>query len=135
MQRLFDTDFWMWDEALTAFERADRCHRRFFALLGGHTRESIWEPPADVFETDSEIWIVVALPGVPVDAIALRVEGSELILQTRRPPCAGMEARRIRRLEIPYGTFERRIELPTPRYTLREQRMVDGCLELHLIED
>jgi HSP20 family protein len=133
MTRLFDADSWMWGEALAALERAEQQHRRFFALLGAQTRASTWEPPADVFESDTDIYIVVALPGVAADGITLTVEGPELVVQTERSPCSGKEAMRIRRLEIPYGPFERRIHLPPGDYTLREQRLVNGCLELHLV--
>ena len=135
MTRQFDADSWMWEEAVTALELAERRQRRFFALLGVHKREPVWEPPADVFETDNDIWIVVALPGVAAERILLRVEAAELVVQTERTPRAGIESMRIRRLEIPYGAFERRIELPAGHYTLREQSVVDGCLELHLTRE
>lgn len=135
MSRLFEPKFWMWEEAVAALEVAERRQRRFFALVGAHTCEPVWEPPADVLERDGEIWIVVALPGVAADQISLRVEAAQLVVQTVRAPPAGIESMRIRRLEIPYGAFERRIELPAGHYTLRERRMVDGCLELHLIRD
>jgi HSP20 family molecular chaperone IbpA len=135
MTRLFDADSWMWHEAVTALELAERRQRRFFAFLGDQTCAPTWEPPADVFETDSDIWIVVALPGVSAERIVLRVEAEELVVQTERAHRTGTEGMRIRRLEIPYGTFERRIELPAGNYTLREQRMVDGCLELHLTRE
>ncbi len=84
--RLFDADSWMWEEALSTLEIAERRHRRFFALLGMHTHRPTWEPPADVFETDSDVWIVIALPGVPPDRIVLRVDAAELVVQTERAP-------------------------------------------------
>jgi HSP20 family protein len=133
MTRIFDAESWMWGEALAALERAEQQHRRFFALLGPQTRVSTWEPPADVFESEDEIRIVVALPGVPADGITLSVQGAELVVHAERMPCAGVETMRIRRIEIPYGTFERRIALPPGNYTLREQQIVDGCLKLHLV--
>jgi HSP20 family protein len=133
--RPFDAVSWMWDEALTAFERAERRHRRFFALLSVRGPLPAWEPPADVFETDEEVWIVVALPGVRAEQVALSVGPTELLVQTQREPPPTLEFMRIRRMEIPYGTFERRIELPPGRYTLLEQRMVDGCLELRLTKE
>lgn len=136
MTRLFDADSWMWSEAVIALERAEQRHRRFFALLGASASYTpAWEPPIDMFETDADIWIVVALPGVSADSVVLRVEAAELVIQTLRPKRTGIEAMRIRRLEIPYGAFERRIELPAGRYALREKRMVDGCLELHLTRE
>jgi HSP20 family protein len=135
MSRWFDADSWMWSEAVIALERAEQRHRHFFALLGARTCESCWEPPVDMFESESDIWIVVALPGVPAESVGLRVEAAELVVQTERSQRPGIETMQIRRLEIPYGAFERRIELPPGRYALRERRMVDGCLELHLTRE
>ena len=130
----FESD-WMWGEALSALERAERRHRSFFALLGRHGGESMWEPPVDVFESDREIVIIVALPGVPADRITWRAEEAEIIVSAECPPRAGFQSMRIRRLEIPYGTFERRIALPPGRFALRQPRLVDGCLELHLTRE
>ena len=135
MTRPFDTLAGMWDEALAALDFAEGRQRRFFALLGAEAYEPLWEPPADIFESDADLWIVVALPGVPADRVVLRVEAAELVVQTARAPRAGMESMHIRRLEIPYGSFRRRIELPAGGYALREHRMVDGCLELHLTRE
>ena len=38
----------------------------------------------------------------------------------------------IRRLEIPYGRFERRLTLPAGHYELIEQACQHGCLMLRL---
>lgn len=134
MTRLFDAD-WMWEEALRVLDRAERRHRRLFALLGADAPRPAWEPPADVFETDDGIWIVVALPGVAPGQVRLQVEGQELVIQAERLLPARLDCVRVRRLEIPHGSFERRIELPPGRYALREQRMADGCLQLHLTRE
>jgi HSP20 family protein len=135
MTRVFDANSWLWDDALAALELAERRQRRFFAFLGARGCDSVWEPPVDVFEADSDILIVVALPGVAPNDIELRVEASELVVQTVRALREGIQSMHIRRLEIPYGAFERRIALPPGNYTLRNQRMVNGCLELHLTRE
>ena len=88
-----------------------------------------------MFETDDGFRIFVALPGIRLEQVTLSVESTGLVLQTERVPPSAIESLRIRRLEIPYGTFERRVELPPGRYTLREQHMADGCLELHLARE
>jgi HSP20 family molecular chaperone IbpA len=88
-----------------------------------------------MFETDDGYRIFVALPGVRLEQVTLLVESRGLVLLTERILPPAMESLRIRRLEIPYGTFERRIELPPGRYRLREQHMADGCLELHLTRE
>jgi hypothetical protein len=38
----------------------------------------------------------------------------------------------IRRLELPYGRFERRVALPGGRYELEGRQLVNGCLQLAL---
>lgn len=136
MNRPFDAVSWMWDEALSAFERAERRHRRFFSLLGARRAPlPLWEPPVDVLETDQELWIIVALPGVRAEQVLLSVASTEILVQTQRIPPVAREYVRIRRMEIPYGDFERRISLPPGRYTLIEQSMADGCLELRLAKE
>ena len=57
-----DTRAWMWAEACELLDRAERLNRQFFQPLS--TRQAVWEPPVDLFETDRALWVVVALPGV-----------------------------------------------------------------------
>lgn len=135
MSRPFNAISWMWDEALTSLERAESRHRRFFALLGARAPRLVWEPPVDVFETDDEIWVVVALPGISAGQVTVSVGPTELLVRTQRAPPPPPEHVRIRRLEIPYGDFERHIQLPPGVYALQEHRMVDGCLELRLVKE
>jgi HSP20 family protein len=56
---------WMFAEAVDSLARAERLHQQFFSLrpLAGSPEPS-WESPIDVLETDREILILVALPGV-----------------------------------------------------------------------
>ena len=55
---------WMWAQALQLLDQAERAHRDLFRPSGTRRRTACWEPPVDVFETDAEVWIQVALPGV-----------------------------------------------------------------------
>jgi len=60
---------WMWSQAVDFIEQAERMHRQFFRLASSQRSQALWEPPADVFEDEHEMVIVVALPGVaPVRA-------------------------------------------------------------------
>ena len=49
-------------------------------------------------------------------------------MRALRPAPIDGDTRAIRRLEIPYGRFERRIELPPGLYELEAHEYVDGCL-------
>jgi HSP20 family protein len=44
----------------------------------------------------------------------------------------GVDSVAIRRLEIPYGYFERRIPLPTSTFDVVQRELVNGCLILTL---
>lgn len=112
-------------------EQAERMRREFFrpAPRGGRTA---WHPPVDVFETERDLWLVVALPGVPVDRVKVRVEGGTVIVSGERPLPAAVREAQVHRLEIPQGRFERRLELPAGRFRVDRHEMVDGCLFLSL---
>jgi HSP20 family protein len=121
----------MWAQALEMLEEADRLHRQFF-LPGGQSSVPSWEPPVDVVEADNEIWLQVALPGVKPERIKVYFDGAALVITGERPLPARCHAGAIRRLEIPYGRFERRIPLASGQYELHEQRLDNGCLVLGL---
>ncbi len=74
---------------------------------------SHWQPAVDVCENDEAYYIVVEVAGV--DKQDLEVEyhpnGSLLVRGVRRPPNIGAVQCLV--LEIPYGSFERRIPLPS----------------------
>jgi len=123
---------WMWDEALHALEQAERRQRRFFGLKGMHSAQPLWEPPADIFETESQILISIALPGVHPDSVSVEVSPNGIRISAERPLPAELAAMRVRRLEIPYGRFERHLDLASGRYALTERCMADGCLTLRL---
>jgi HSP20 family protein len=123
----------MWADAVNMLEQADRLHRQFFRLGQGPGRGPTWEPPADVFETERQLSVVVALPGVAPAQVKVVIDGHALVVVAQRPLPA-LAAAHIRRIEIPYGRFERRIELPPGRFEIRESTLVDGCLLLSLLK-
>jgi HSP20 family protein len=122
----------MWNEACALLDRAERLHRQFFEPVPAGQSAASWSPPVDVFETDAEVWIQVALPGVEARHLTVSVEGDTLVLSGHRPLPAAARGATIHRLEIPHGRFERRIRLASARLTLRHRELVDGCLVLSL---
>jgi HSP20 family protein len=123
---------WMWAQACELIDEAERMHRQFFRLAASGRSHATWEPPVDVFEDEREVIVLVALPGVPAHRIEVTTEAGELVLRAERSlPFAGSR-RAVRRLEIPYGYFERRIRLPDARLDAGTPEMRDGCLILRL---
>jgi HSP20 family molecular chaperone IbpA len=104
-----DPTNWMWDEACTMIERAD-----------------------DIFETDREIWIIAALPGVETGDIEVSIDDDVVIIAGRRRLPAAARGAVIHRLEIPRGRFERRIRLTAGRLQLGRSELASGCLVLSL---
>ena len=127
-----DPTHWMWGEALAVLERADRLHRQFFRLGATRHASPTWEPPVDIFETERQLIVVVALPGVALDQLAIEIEAAAIVVRGQRRLPGHACSARIHRLELPYGRFERRIELPPQQLRLGEQRLDNGCLTLAL---
>lgn len=127
-----DPDNWMWVRAQQLLDQADRMQRQFFHPARPGTKRPCWEPPADVFETATELWVQVALPGVEPERVRVELDGGEVrVVGHRRQPAAFRNAS-VHRLEIPHGNFERRVPLPPGTYELRETKLLHGCLLLNL---
>jgi HSP20 family molecular chaperone IbpA len=120
-------DALMWADACAAMERAERLRRQFFHHGAPH-----WEAPIDVFETEEALLILVALPGVELDSITVNLNAGALIVCGERPPPPELRNARILRMEIPYGHFERRIELPPLPFQISGRHLANGCLMLQL---
>ena len=122
-----DTEMWMWSEACEMLTRAERMHRQFFQLQRSR-RAPAWEPPVDVLETEREVLVLVALPGVSPDRVEAGIDGGDLIILGNRTLPAELRNAVIHRLELPQGRFERRVALPPGRYDQVQRSAVDGCL-------
>jgi HSP20 family protein len=119
---------WMWSEACEMLTKAERLQREFFQPIQAVSQRPAWEPPVDVLETEGEILIIVALPGVSEDSIEIAAEAGELIFSGIRSLPAELTNAVIHRMELPQGRFERRIRLPAGQYGLVRRSIVDGCL-------
>jgi HSP20 family molecular chaperone IbpA len=124
-----DFSNWMWGEALSMIERAERLQRQFFQ----HAAVA-WEPPVDIMESTEQVRVQVALPGVPADAVTVSLDPAGLRVSAVRPfPCRD-DTMSVHRLEIPYGRFERHIGLPLgdpyAPLELVDRQLADGVLTL-----
>jgi len=121
----------MWSEAVEMLARAERMHRELFRPAAGRPFPT-WEPPVDVLETENEVLVLVALPGVDLDQVETVIEGAYLVVAGVRALPAELATAVIHRLELPQGRFERRIPLPAGHYGAVRRATVQGCVLITL---
>ena len=123
---------WMWSEAVDMLARAEKLHRRMFQPHPARTRSACWEPPVDVIETEREVLIFAALPGVDPEQVQAVIDGDALVVAGERTYPAELRTAQIHRLELPQGCFERRIPLPAGHYGAIRRASANGCLVVSL---
>jgi HSP20 family protein len=127
MNRDFD---WMWSEACDTLARAERLHRQFFQPR----RAGTWEPPVDILETEHEVLLFFALPGVSIEKVEAVIDGPDLVIAGTRVLPPQLRTAVIHRIELPQGRFERRVRLPVGRYRDVRRSAADGCLVITLLK-
>jgi HSP20 family molecular chaperone IbpA len=122
---------WMWSEACDLVARAERLQRQMFQLREVRPAPN-WEPPADVLETDAEVLVLLALPGVDPERVQAIIEGGTLVVRGTRVLPPELRTAIIHRLELPQGRFERRLPLPAGVYDGVRHATANGCLVVSL---
>ena len=123
---------WMWSEACDMLARAERLHREFFQPVRSGLRIPSWEPPVDIIETERDVLVLVALPGVDPDRVEAAIDGADLVVAGSRVLPTELRTAVIHRLELPQGRFERRVRLPAGRYAAVRRAMSHGCVLITL---
>jgi HSP20 family molecular chaperone IbpA len=123
---------WMWSEACEMLARAERMHREMFRPARTPAAQPAWEPPVDVLETEQEVLVLVALPGVDGDSAQAMIEDGDLVIAGTRSYPPALRTATIHRLELPQGRFYRRLRLPPGRYSGVHRAVADGCLVVRL---
>ena len=126
-----DPHDWMWSEALQMLAKAERLHQQMFLPVGRHA-QAAWAPPVDVLETEREVLVLAALPGVDVAKVEAVIEGAVLVIAGQRVLPPELRTATIHRLELPQGRFERRVPLPPGRYDSVRRAEANGCLVISL---
>ena len=112
--------------------RAERLHGVFFSPARQASRLPVWQPPADVLETESEILVLMALPGVDPDQVEVAIDNADLVVEGLSMQHPALQTATIHRLELPHGRFQRRIPIPPGRYASVRRESVNGCLVITL---
>jgi len=119
---------WMWSEACEMLARAERMHRELFRPSAPQAKVPAWEPPVDILETEFEVLVLVALPGVDPDDAQAVIEDGDLVIAGTRVVPEQLRTANIHRLELPQGRFYRRLRLPPGRYAGVRRAAAAGCL-------
>jgi HSP20 family molecular chaperone IbpA len=135
---------WMWSEACEMLARAERMHRELFRPTRQElhkesrpeaqpqARLPAWEPPVDILETELEVLVLVALPGVDADGAQAVIEDGDLVIAGTRAVPREWRTAIIHRLELPQGRFYRRLRLPAGGYSTVRRTAAAGCLVISL---
>lgn len=98
---------------------------RFFQQLRGFEYNTNWgwqqqlcsqsyaSPETDVLELDDQIILEIALPGVVLDDVELKVEENTLTVIAKRTPAMFEERAQVLRKELPAGYLVREFEFET----------------------
>ncbi|GAB4147669.1 MAG: Hsp20/alpha crystallin family protein [Planctomycetota bacterium] len=90
-------------------------------------------PRTDVSETDDGYIVEMELPGVPRDAIEVKIEGDHMVVSGERRSDQETSGRRWHRREHRYGSFSRTIALPSDAQRENiEATHADGILTLSI---
>jgi len=127
-----DLTAWMWADACAALDRAEALRRQFFRLGTPEPTRPVWEPPVDMVETEDEVVVMIALPGVDPSTVEIAFEGDMLSVFGVRASPVSRSAVRLHRLEIPWGRFARRIGMPRRGLVPRTHSLAHGCLTIVL---
>jgi HSP20 family protein len=92
-----------------------------------------WRPLVNIFEKENSLVIIIEAAGVRCENIKITIEKNIMTISGKREDPFSEEHRSFYSMEIPFGTFERRISLP---YPTDPQRAVvekeDGFIQITL---
>ena len=112
--------------------------RLFEQVLGqgardGQAADGAWSPPADVSETKSDLRVQVELPGIQARHVRIDFFEGVLTIRADRPPDPTLQRDQVLQVECRYGSFVRRLTLPSPIDPDRVRATFqDGVLNIRL---
>lgn len=80
--------------------------------VGEEIREGVWQPPADVYESNAAVTIKVELPDVELDGIDIRAEEQTLTIKGERKHGEEIRKENFHRIERYFGPFQRSFAIP-----------------------
>ncbi len=107
-----------WDPSGDLAAIQQEMNRLFESFLGhgpGRVQpvERAWAPPMDVCETQTDVRILVELPGIPQSQIQIEIVEGVLTIRGERYPDPAFRQDQLIRMERRYGPFSRSLNLPS----------------------
>ncbi len=84
---------------------------------------SLWEPPIDLYESDTDLIVFMEAAGIDAQQIKVVVESRMLTIKGERK-CPVNDINTVHQLEIEYGRFERQLVLPR---RIDTSRVISEC--------
>jgi len=94
----------------------DRMRQAYQRVFGGPGSPGFgrpyMEPPVDVYQTETDVVVIMEIAGIPEEEVELEVDGHRLTISGERKPLPGTPRRRYSQMEIASGPFRRELHLP-----------------------
>lgn len=122
-----------WRELFSIRDELDRIFERFFTPVEVETREFVWTPSIDMYETEKELVVKAELPGLTSKDVEITLTDDTLTIRGEKKEAEEVKGENYYRKETRYGTFHRSIRLPVPvRKEDIKATFKDGILEVRL---
>lgn len=100
--------------------------------LFGRT-DSLWSPPVDIKDTETEIVFTMDIPGMQQENISIEITGDTLSVKAHRETEAKVNASGYVQVERSWGTFQRQFSINVPIKTEQVTASYkDGVLSVQL---
>ena len=107
----------------------------YAGVPGRSTRSQVSFPAVNVHQTEKEVIIEADIPGVKEDDLEIEVGDNFITLRGERLDEVTKNEKNYLHREINYGTFERRLPLPTKVKTDEADATIkDGILKIKLLK-
>ena len=106
---------------------------RFLGTFEGESAPWNAVPAVETGWTDDHLNLRLVLPGVPDDSLEMTVQGNQLVVRGERPAPENFATKGATHFRLPYGKFERKVDLPNGLDTDKiEAQLHHGVLDVRI---
>ncbi len=78
----------------------------------GYQADQCFHPPMDIFETETQLVIILEIAGLKAEEIRVVFDKGLLLISGQRRESRSVPKTRLHQMEIDYGDFERTLRIP-----------------------